>query len=111
MLKKFIQSKSIQNGIWLYALQAFNSILPLLTLPYIARVLLPDEYGIFSVALSYVGYIVVVVEYGFNMTGARKIAVSKDPSDDSRIFTAILLVRGVLCIICSAGVLIYCVID
>ena len=111
MIKRLIQSKSIQNGIWLYALQAFNSILPLLTLPYIARILLPDDYGVFSVALNYVSYIVVVVEYGFNMTGARKIAISQDPSDDSRIFTAILTVRGCLCILCGAVVLIFCAID
>ena len=111
MLKQLLQSKSIKNGIWLYALQAFNSILPLLTLPYIARVLSPDEYGIFSVALNYVGYIIVVVEYGFTMTGARKIAISKNPADDSRIFTAVLMVRGILCFLCSAIVLLYSAIN
>ena len=110
-VKRLIQSKAIKNGIWLYALQMFNSVLPLLTLPYVVRLMLPEEYGIFSEALNYVGYIVVVVEYGFSMSGARKIAVSQDSSGDSRIFTIIMFVRGLLCCLCSLLVFVYCIVD
>lgn len=111
MLRQLLQKKSIQNGMWLYTLQIFNSILPLFTLPYIARILTPDTYGVFSLALNYVGYIVIVVEYGFNMTGARKVAIAKNSEDESRIFTETLIIRGALCLVCCVGVLLYCAID
>ncbi len=111
MLLQLIRKKSIQNGAWLYAMQFFNSVIPLLTLPYVARIFTPEEYGYFSLALNYIGYIVVVVEYGFNMTGARKIAISNSSTEESQIFTIILIVRGALCLVCTIGVLIYCVID
>lgn len=111
MLKTLLKKRTVKNGAWLYILQLCNTIIPMLTLPYITRVLLPEEYGTFSLALNYVGYVVVVVEYGFNMVGTRKIAISKNSDDDNRIFTAVLLIRGVICLICCIGVLGYCIID
>lgn len=111
MLIQLMRKKSIQNGIWLYAMQIFNSVVPLLTLPYVARIFPPEEYGYFSLALNYISYIVVVVEYGFNMTGARKVAISQSLEEESQLFTIILLVRSALCLVCSIGILIYCIID
>lgn len=111
MVRRLLNKGIVKNGAWLYALQLCNTIIPMLTLPYITRVLLPEEYGIFSLALNYVGYIVVLVEYGFNMVGTRKIVISKNPDDDSRIFTSIVLIRGILCLISCIGVLGFCIID
>lgn len=111
MLKKLLNKGVVKNGAWLYALQLCNTIIPMLTLPYITRVLLPEEYGVFSLALNYVGYIVVLVEYGFNMVGTRKIAISNSADNDRKIFTSILLIRSILCMVSCIGVLSYCIID
>lgn len=34
-IKGLLKRKSVKNGAWMYALQFFNMIVPLLTLPYI----------------------------------------------------------------------------
>ena len=57
-------------------LQTFNMIIPLLTIPYITRVLGSAGYGSFSIALNWVLYFQVIVEYGFELNGSRKVAIN-----------------------------------
>lgn len=73
LINRFLKSRSAHNGIWLYLLQIFNTIIPLFTLPYITRILGPSEYGIFNIALNFIGYLQVIVEYGFTMSATRRI--------------------------------------
>lgn len=102
MIKKLLSNKILKNGVWLYFLQIFNTILPLLTLPYITRVLSVSQYGVFSIVLNLVVYLQVIVEYGFDMSATRKVALmAKDKSVNnySEIFTSVLLSRLVLLIL------------
>ena len=97
-IKKMLGTKLFQNGMWLFILQIFNTVVPLLTLPYITRVLGTSNYGIFSLSLNWVTYFQVIVEYGFGFTGARKVSIEGD--DDlqnlySRIISARLLLLAV----------------
>ena len=74
-LADLLKSKVLANSAWLIILQVFNTIVPLLTLPYITRVLGTSNYGVFSLALNWVTYFQVIVEYGFGFTGARKVSI------------------------------------
>lgn len=94
-------NKSIRNGIWMYLLQAFNTIMPLLTLPYVTRILNASEYGVFSVALNFIGYLQVVIEYGFGMSATRKVALSNRRQDVNALFSAVLYARFFLLICCT----------
>ena len=87
------------NGVWLYVLQMFNTIVPLLTLPYITRVLGASQYGVFSISLNWITYFLVIVEYGFNLTGVRKVAMAKNTEEISTIFSRILYSKLFLCLI------------
>ena len=97
---KMLKSKAVQNGMWLYVLQLFNTVIPLITLPYITRILGAAEYGVFSIAFNLIGYFQVVVEYGFAMSGARKASLSKGIDELHKTFTAIMLSRLLLCFLC-----------
>lgn len=102
MMKKIIRllkRKSIQNGAWMYALQFFNMVVPLLTLPYITRILGSSGYGVFSTALNIVNYLQVVVEYGFIMSATRKVAIN-GRKDLEKTFSAVLLGRLFLLSLC-----------
>lgn len=59
---------------WLFVLQVFNTVVPMITLPYVTRILGASGYGDFSLALNWVLYFQVIVEYGFGYWGARKVA-------------------------------------
>ena len=100
MVRSIIRNKNVKNGIWLYLLQVFNTIIPLLTIPYITRVLGRGEYGTFSIALNVMGYLQVLVEYGFGMSATREVAISKKDNERvSKVFTGVLLSRFILLIL------------
>ena len=61
MLFSIFKSRLVKNGLWLLLLQFFNMVAPLLTLPYITRVLSEADFGSFSLALNWVGYLQVIV--------------------------------------------------
>ena len=94
-LHKIVSSKSVANGMWLYALQFFNLVVPLLTLPYITRILGAESYGTFSIALNVITYLQVVVEYGFGMSATRKVAI-EGKKNLNRTFTAVIFGRSIL---------------
>lgn len=99
-VKKILKKRSAQNGIWLYTLQFFNFVIPLLTLPYITRILGNSAYGTFSIALNIVTYLQVVVEYGFGMSATRKVAI-KDQENHNKLFTSVVLGRIFLLFLCA----------
>ena len=96
-LVSLLRRKAMKNGIWMYFLQFFNTIVPLLTLPYITRVLGSSKYGTFSTALNFIGYIQVLIEYGFGMSASREVVLSSQSKDElSTIFTNVLYARLLL---------------
>lgn len=92
-IKSLLNTKLFKNEVWLFVLQVFNTIVPLVTLPYITRVLGSTNYGIFSIALNWVTYFQVIVEYGFGYSGARKVSIQQGDIQPlySRIITARLM--------------------
>lgn len=83
-ISNLLKKPAINNAIWLYLCQIVNTILPLITLPYITRVLGASGYGTLALAINIVGYLQVIVEYGFDLSATRVIASSNFPSKDIR---------------------------
>lgn len=50
-------------------------LFPLITVPYVSRVLGPDNNGIVSWAFTFVGYFSLVALLGFNMYGTRELSL------------------------------------
>lgn len=100
-IKKIVNNSVVYNGLWLMILQGVNTILPMITIPYITRILGAEGYGIFSAAQNWIFYLQVIVEYGFGLWGARKVALIKDDDTEeiSEIFSEILNARIILCIL------------
>lgn len=102
------QKTVVKNGFWMYLMQIFNTVVPLLTLPYITRILGASQYGVFSIALNFLTYFQVVVEYGFSMSATRKIALSnKESSITNKTFTTVLVSRMGLFALCCTVTLAY----
>lgn len=99
-LKVIVKNTVIRNSIWLYILQIFNSIVPLVTLPYITRILGKEHFGIFSFSLNIIEYFIVIVEYGFNYSGTRKIALVKNENEVRDFFVTILISKLILMLFC-----------
>jgi PST family polysaccharide transporter len=71
------RSPTLRNLFYLYAVQAANYLFPLLTLPYLARVLGPEGFGKLALAQALLQYLYLVLEYGFQFTATREVARSR----------------------------------
>ncbi len=101
-IKQILRSAVLKNSMWLMVLQVFNTIVPLLTLPYITRVLGAGNYGVFSLALNWVTYFQVIVEFGFAFTGARKVSITKN-LDLQDLYSRIITARVLLLLLSYFG--------
>lgn len=86
-----------KNVTALTAVQLAGFVLPLLTVPYLARVLRPDGWGLVVFAQSYAAWLTLVLEYGFNLSATRSIALSRD--DPEQIAAIVTGVNGGKCLL------------
>lgn len=83
-----------KNFSFLGIVQLCNYILPLITLPYLVNVLGPESFGHVMFAQAFTQYFVTLVDYGFNFSATRQIAISKDNGEIvSRIFCAVMVLK------------------
>ncbi len=98
MLRRLLSHRLAKDTLILLGVQVSGYILPLITLPFLARVLGPTSFGLTALGTAVVLYFAVVVEWGFAVTGTRQIAiVQNDPGQVSRIYSAIMACK--LCLL------------
>lgn len=80
MIKDFTVDRKqlISNFFSLSSIEMANYLFPLITVPYLVRVLGPGKYGLVAFAMAFVQYFVMFTDYGFNLTATRNISVSRD---------------------------------
>lgn len=85
-------------------LQGVNIIVPFLTIPYVTRVFGASAYGVFAVALNWVTYFQMIVEYGFDLSATRRVVgVADDPKRLGRLVSAVVAARLMLVALCLAA--------
>ncbi|WWB84949.1 oligosaccharide flippase family protein [Priestia aryabhattai] len=85
-------SKTIKNIIYVTIQQVVNTILPFLTIPYIARVLGVEQNGVYSYSLTIATVFAVFFSFGFAIHGANVIAQSTGVTREIR-FLEIQILR------------------
>jgi len=82
------------NYISLTILQVLNFLLPLLTLPYLVRTLGVEKYGLVIFAQSFVSFLGLIVDYGFNLSATREISVYRDDKNKlTEIFSSVMIIK------------------
>lgn len=101
--RNFFKDKLAQNIFLLYGVQFSKYLLPLITIPYLARVLGPTSLGLLFIVQAYVVYIGMLVEYGFNIAGTGEVARYRNQPDKLIDFLAGVMGAEFWLILCGMG--------
>jgi len=105
-LASALRSSVSRNTAALSIQQVSAYLLPLITVPYLVRVLGAFGYGLVAFGQGLVGYLVIIIDYGFGYSATRRISqVQSDTLALSRISSAVWTVKFLLWLTCFAGLL------
>ncbi|PWH19824.1 MAG: flippase [Anaerolineae bacterium] len=95
-----LKSSIVHNAVSLYLMQFANYLVPLIMVPYLVRVLGPTGFGAVSFAQGFINYLMLFVEYGFDLSATRKISVQRENLESvNRIALHVWAAKGLLSVV------------
>ncbi|MBJ8553721.1 oligosaccharide flippase family protein [Acinetobacter bereziniae] len=78
----------------LYVVQFLNIFVPLLTLPYLIQILGIENFGKVGYAQTLILIFCFLIDFGFNLSGARAISISKEKNNKfNHIYSTIIVIK------------------
>jgi len=98
--KRRKENSIFSNYVYLLLIQGANFILPLIALPYLVITLGSKNYGLVMIAHSLSVFLNIVVDFGFNISATREVALlKKNKTKLSQYFWNIYFVKLILVLI------------
>lgn len=86
----------LENFISLSALQLVGMVLPLVSLPYVLRVLGFEKYGLIVFSASLIAYFQSLTDFSFRITAVRDVAIFKNSQNKlNLIYSKVFIVKGI----------------
>ena len=94
------------NVAMLYMMNIAKLVFPLITLPYLTRVLSVECYGVVSYVKATMVYAQLVVDFGFMLSGVKSVTEARDDMEKVGGITGnIVLAKGMLSLAALAGII------
>ena len=91
-----VGKKEIADSCYLVLLQGVNQLLPILVMPYLMIRLGTSGYGYIGFSLSFIQYLVLFVDFGFNLSATKNIAIAVDGNERSKVFWNVVAAKVLL---------------
>lgn len=90
----------IENFASLSVLRLVTLILPLITLPYVLRVMGKSGYGIYVMAITMMDYFVTITDFGFAVLAPRDVALTRDDKNKlNKVYSQVIFTKIALAIL------------
>jgi PST family polysaccharide transporter len=87
----------VKNAFSLGIVQVANYVFPFITVPIVSRIIGPDKFGVLSFASSFVTYLTLVINFGFDLSATRAIAANRHNTEErNKIFNQVILAKSLL---------------
>ncbi|MEX2446058.1 MAG: oligosaccharide flippase family protein, partial [Dehalococcoidia bacterium] len=97
LLARLRRSSLAQNAFALYGAHLAGLVLPLVAIPYLARVLRPEAWGVVVFSQSFAAVMALLLEYGFYLSATREIARQREnPREVARIVADVQAAKLIL---------------
>lgn len=94
------KSKVVWNTAMLYIMNISKLIFPLLTLPYLTRVLSVDSYAVVTYVKAVMTYVQLIIDFGFILSATKDIVnVANDKNKIGYLTGDVILGKGILSLI------------
>ena len=103
MVKGSIKTNFIMNTV----LTVLSIIVPIITFPYVSRILLPQGIGKVSFATSIITYFSLVIQLGVPTYGIKAVACTRDDADEmSKVVKSLMIIY--LCVLLFIVFFLFC---
>ena len=90
----------LNNFLSLGALQIISYVIPLITLPYLSRVLGVEKFGLVFFAFAFMQYFIIFTDFGFGLSATREIAINRHNQNNlSNIFNSVTTLKLIFLLI------------
>jgi PST family polysaccharide transporter len=98
--RRIASSRLAQNVAALYGVQFGRKIIPLISVPYLARVLGPLGWGKVAFVTAVAEFLVILIEFGFNLSATREIARNREcPRKCGEVMAGVLGAQALLAVL------------
>ncbi|MEK5338487.1 MULTISPECIES: flippase [Heyndrickxia] len=89
-----INNQLYKNVLFLGIVKGAEYIFPLITLPYLVRILGSNKYGLMMFTVSFASFFVILTNYGFDLSATRKASLVKNNKKEiSKLYSTVLLIK------------------
>lgn len=89
-----------KDTLYLFVLQGMNYAIPIILLPYLMINLGVNSYGLIGFSAAIIQILILLVDFGFNMSATKRVAMYKDDKDElSKIFYSTIYAKSFFLII------------
>ena len=91
----------IANFSYLSIIEIIGILLPLISYPYLIRIVGAQSYGVVVFAQAIISYMTIVVNFGFNVSATKQVSENRtDVKTLNKIYSSIIYLKFLLFIIC-----------